>query len=94
MPRQFPSGVIKPDREAEIKEMMAALEEAIGRLPEYYRIIVILRHQGQLSYEEISDDLGIPLGTVKARIHRARKMIKDFFKERGLLEEAEGIGSD
>jgi RNA polymerase sigma-W factor len=84
--RQLPSDVVKPDREMENKEMMAALEEAISVLPEHYRIIVILRHQEQMSYEEIADDLGIPLGTVKARIHRARNMIKEYFRRAGLLD--------
>jgi len=84
--RQLPADVVKPDREMENKEMMAALEDAISTLPEHYRIIVILRHQEQMSYEEIADDLGIPLGTVKARIHRARNMIKEFFRKSGLLD--------
>lgn len=88
--RQLPADGAKPDREMESKEMMAILEEAISTLPEHYRIIVILRHQEQMSYEEISDDLGIPLGTVKARIHRARKMIKEYFRKSGLLDQFEG----
>lgn len=86
MPRQLPSKAVGPDRQAESREMMDALEDAIATLPEHYRIIVILRHQEQLSYEEISDNLGIPLGTVKARIHRARNMIKGYFEANGLLE--------
>lgn len=88
--RQLPSDVVKPDRRMENKEMMAALEEAISILPEHYRVIVILRHQEQMSYEEIADDLGIPLGTVKARIHRARNMIKDYFRKSGLLDTFRG----
>jgi RNA polymerase sigma-70 factor (ECF subfamily) len=82
---QIPARTAGPDREVESKEMMAVLEEALGALPEHYRIIVILRHQEQLSYEEISETLGIPLGTVKARIHRARNMIMDHFQKKGLL---------
>jgi RNA polymerase sigma-70 factor (ECF subfamily) len=85
--RQIPGGEAKPDRTAESREMMDVLEAAIRSLPEHYRIIVILRHQEQLSYEEISDNLGIPLGTVKARIHRARNMIREYFVARGFLEE-------
>ncbi len=88
MSRQVPSGVVKPDRDMETKEMMTALEESIQLLPEHYRIIVILRHQEQLTYEEISDNLGIPLGTVKARIHRARNLIREYFVGKGLIDGA------
>jgi RNA polymerase sigma-W factor len=88
--RQLPADVVKPDRQMENKEMMAALEEAISTLPEHYRVIVILRHQEQMSYEEIADDLGIPLGTVKARIHKARNMIKEYFRRSGLLDSYKG----
>ena len=91
---QIPASTAGPDREVESKEMMAVLEEALGALPEHYRIIVILRHQEQLSYEEISETLGIPLGTVKARIHRARNMIMDHFQSKGLLRGDSRIGGD
>lgn len=94
MPRQLPSKAAQPDREVESKEMVTALEEAINRLPEHYRVIVLLRHQEQLTYEEISDNLGIPLGTVKARIHRARSFIKDFFHSRGMLDRNGEIGGE
>lgn len=91
MPRQIPTDLASPDREMESREMIKMLNEAIAILPEHYRIIVILRHQEQLSYEEISDNLGIPLGTVKARIHRARNMIKDFFQSKGVFGESGGF---
>lgn len=86
MSRQMPDDGVKPDRDIEAREMMEVLDDAIQTLPEHYRVIVILRHQEQLSYEEISDNLGIPLGTVKARIHRARNMIRDYFVDGGYLE--------
>jgi RNA polymerase sigma-70 factor (ECF subfamily) len=91
---QLPSPAAGPDREMESREMMATLEEAMGLLPEHYRIIVILRHQEQLSYEEISDTLGIPLGTVKARIHRARTMIVSHFRKRGLFRDSKETGGE
>ncbi len=94
MPRQIESGRGDPERDLQTREMMAVLEEAVGALPEHYRIIVILRHQEQLSYEEISENLGIPLGTVKARIHRARNLIKAFFAGRGVLDDAGATGDD
>lgn len=91
---QIPSTSAGPDREMESKEMMAVLEEALATIPEHYRIIVILRHQEQRSYEEISDALGIPLGTVKARIHRARAMIVEHFEKRGYAVKRTARGGD
>ncbi|MBN2071464.1 MAG: sigma-70 family RNA polymerase sigma factor [Candidatus Krumholzibacteriota bacterium] len=88
MSRQLPAETVNPDRELENREMMEVLNQAIAELPDHYRIIVILRHQEQLSYEEISDNLGIPLGTVKARIHRARNLIKSVFIKKGLVDDA------
>ncbi|MBD3179671.1 MAG: sigma-70 family RNA polymerase sigma factor [Candidatus Latescibacteria bacterium] len=94
--RQFPSGDIGPEKEVELKEEMVILENAIQSLPEHYRMIVLLRHQEHLSYDEISETLGIPLGTVKARIHRARKMIVDFFRNQrnGSMPVDEGSRND
>lgn len=48
----------------------------IDSLPEHYRIVVMLRHVQDLSYEEIAEALHLPIGTVKARIHRAREILK------------------
>ena len=64
------------------EELTARAEEEHGvrglidSLPPHYRIVVLLRHQQDLSYEEISEILHLPLGTVKARIHRARALLK------------------
>lgn len=84
MLRQFESNEQGPEKRMELKEKMEYLEQSIGTLPERYRIIVIMRHQEHLSYEQISEMLGIPLGTVKARIHRARKMIVEYFNKHGI----------
>lgn len=94
--RQLPSDGIGPHRKMELKEEMLILEKAIERLPDHYRMIVLLRHQEHLSYDEISETLGIPLGTVKARIHRARKTIVDFFRDyrKGNLPVDEGSGNE
>jgi RNA polymerase sigma-70 factor (ECF subfamily) len=52
-------------------------QDLIDGLPPHYRIVVMMRHQQDLSYEEIADALQLPLGTVKARIHRARALLKE-----------------
>jgi RNA polymerase sigma-70 factor (ECF subfamily) len=65
-----------PDQVSEGAELREAIRAAIDQLPHHYRVILILRHQEQLSYDEIAQSLAIPLGTVKARIHRAREGLK------------------
>ena len=52
------------------------IREAIQNLPEKYRTAIVLRHNEEKSYEEIAEILDLPLGTVKARIFRAREMLK------------------
>jgi RNA polymerase sigma-70 factor (ECF subfamily) len=81
--RQYAASDPTPEESLDRRETMVRLESAIAALPEHYRIMLILRHQEDLSYEEIADHLSIPLGTVKARIHRAREMLK------GMLGSAE-----
>jgi len=69
-----------PGRDLERKEQRFSIKEAIESLPEKYREVVIYRHQDDKSYEEIADLLDIPLGTVKARIFRARELLKKKLK--------------
>ena len=59
-------------RKEELSEVMAAMAE----LPVHYRAALTLRHLQQLSYQEVADSLGIPLGTVKTHLHRARAALK------------------
>ena len=60
--------------------------EIADELPPHYRSMIVLRHQEQLSYDEIAEILDLPLGTVKARIHRARAMMKDKLRKRRVLD--------
>ncbi len=66
----------RPDRACERVEMRRLVWEAVALLPAHYRVILVMRHQEDLSYEEIATALEIPLGTVKARIHRARESLR------------------
>jgi RNA polymerase sigma factor (sigma-70 family) len=52
------------------------LRNAISRLPQHYREILILRDIGGLSSEEAATSLAIPLGAAKSRLHRARQMMR------------------
>jgi RNA polymerase sigma-70 factor (ECF subfamily) len=53
------------------------LDKAIRGLPEKYRIAFILRDVEEMPYEEVARVLGVPLGTVKSRVNRARLMLRD-----------------
>lgn len=68
---------LKPDEAFVHGDEERRATQLIDSLPPHYRIVVILRHQKDLSYEEIAEALNLPLGTVKARIHRARALLKD-----------------
>ncbi len=67
---------LKPDEATSHLEEEGRTRDLIDSLPPHYRIVVVLRHQQDLSYEEIAETLQLPLGTVKARIHRARELLK------------------
>lgn len=67
----------QPDIEVINKERSAALFNAIENLPTKYKLIIKLRHEEEMDYNEISQKLDIPLGTVKAHLFRARKLLLD-----------------
>ena len=73
---------LKPDEVTSHREEEVNAQSMIDSLPEHYRLVVMLRHQQDLSYEEIATALQLPLGTVKARIHRARALLKARIAER------------
>ena len=79
--RQYVAPDPTPDETFSRNEKMQKLDAGIAALPEHYRIMLVLRHQEDMSYEEIADSLSIPLGTVKARIHRAREMLKSILED-------------
>ena len=62
------------------KQQRFSITEAIQSLPAKYRDVILYRHKDDKSYEEIADLLGIPVGTVKARIFRARELLKKKLK--------------
>jgi len=59
----------------EAAEKRQAVKEAILGLPAAYREVIVLRHFAALSYEEMSDAIGIPLKTVKSRLYTARQLL-------------------
>lgn len=70
----------------EENERKKLLSEAISALPDHYRIPVVLVDLHGLTYEEASDAMSIPIGTLRSRISRARKqMLKELLNQRELF---------
>jgi RNA polymerase sigma-70 factor (ECF subfamily) len=65
-----------PEREALTEEIQATVQNAIEALPDDLRIAITLRELEGLSYEEISETMDCPIGTVRSRIFRARESIE------------------
>ena len=75
---------LSPEQESERAERREEIERVVSELPAAYRELVVLRHSHDLSYDEIADVTGLPLGTVKNRLFRAREVMRREFVERGI----------
>jgi RNA polymerase sigma-70 factor, ECF subfamily len=62
-------------------ELRRHLHQAIQALPSSYRLLISLRHLQEMSYEEIAQVTGMPLGTVKTGIFRARRQLRQAMEE-------------
>jgi RNA polymerase sigma-70 factor, ECF subfamily len=69
-----------PDVVLEAAETEKIMQEAIANLDEEQRLLVVLRDVEELSYDEIVGITGLPEGTVKSRLHRARMALKDLLE--------------
>ncbi len=61
----------------EAAERRSAVKKAILTLPDAYREVIVLRHFAALSYEEMSDAIGVPAKTVKSRLYTARQLLAE-----------------
>lgn len=75
----FPSNAtaIDPERAMAQSQIQAAVERAIDKMPEDFRTVLIARVLEEMSVEETAELLGLKLETVKTRLHRARRMLRD-----------------
>jgi RNA polymerase sigma-70 factor (ECF subfamily) len=67
----------EPEQEALAPMVEAEVRGALEALPEHFRMVVVLSDVEGLSYKEIADVMGCPVGTVMSRLHRARKMLQE-----------------
>ena len=80
---QIESAGPSPEQDRERAEWRTEIESVVRCLPPAYRDLILLRHARDLSYDEIAEVTGLPLGTVKNRLFRAREMMRQIFIERG-----------
>jgi RNA polymerase sigma-70 factor (ECF subfamily) len=68
---------VVPGYSLEAAERQTAVRAALAELPEEFRAVLVLKEMEDLKYEEIAEILGIPIGTVRSRIHRARAELRE-----------------
>jgi RNA polymerase sigma-70 factor (ECF subfamily) len=61
----------------ELRDRQAIVREQMEELPAKYRIVLILRHLQEMTYEEMADILTMPIGTIKTQLFRARHLLKE-----------------
>lgn len=75
---------LTPEQESERRERRSEIESVVQLLQASYRELIVLRHSHDLSYDEIAEVTGLPLGTVKNRLFRAREAMRDLLVQRGI----------
>ncbi|WP_412061677.1 RNA polymerase sigma factor [Rubrivirga sp. IMCC45206] len=79
---ELPDSTYRPDRAVVADQRNEILTAAIDALPPKYHRVIVMRHQQEMSYDEIATELDLPLGTVKAHIFRARALLNKALRDR------------
>lgn len=77
------AGTSSAERRVLEQERFQALARAIEKLPEELREVIELRHFQDLSYEEMAEIIGCPIGTVMSRLYRARRELRERLRAAG-----------
>ncbi len=75
-----PSSVDNPEEELIKREKAKLLRKVLSSLKPRYRVIVEMRYLEEYSYSEISSELNLPIGTIKAQLYRSRKILFEHLK--------------
>jgi RNA polymerase sigma-70 factor (ECF subfamily) len=74
----------RPDELVELDETQRCVRQAIAMLDEERRAVLLLRDFDGMDYDAIAETLGIPIGTVRSRLHRARLELKTILQEKAV----------
>ena len=83
MAQNIPFEGLDPEEKFIEGQKIKLMRQVVQKLKPHYRTLVELRYFSELSYEEISEELNIPLGTVKAQLFRAREFLYNILKNAG-----------
>lgn len=78
--RRIPAEELDPEEELVKKQKIKLMRDVVEKLKPHYRTLIELRYFSEFSYEEISEELNLPLGTVKAQLFRAREFLYQILK--------------
>lgn len=81
-PLQIKSDSLNPEETSIKKQQSKELKDIVDKLPARYKTLIVLRYFDELSYEEIAQQLDLPLGTVKAQLFRARDLLSNVLNRR------------
>lgn len=81
-PLQIKSESLNPEETSIKKQQNEQLKILVEKLPSRYKTLIVLRYYEELSYEEIAQELDIPLGTVKAQLFRARDFLYNILSKK------------
>ncbi len=82
MEHEIPDSTYEPDLHLLREQKSRLIRSAIDSLPKKYREVILLRHQDELSYEEIAEETGLPVNTIKVQLFRAREMMYKYLKDK------------
>ncbi len=77
---KIPSQTLDPEEELVKKQKIKLMHEVVEKLKPHYRTLIELRYFKEFSYDEIAEELNLPLGTVKAQLFRAREFLYQILK--------------
>lgn len=80
-----PATTASPEQEYSGRQMGGKIHQALQALNPDYRVVIVLRHFHDLSYQEMSEVLGVEIKTIKSRLFTARKTLRDLLIQDGLL---------